>query len=69
VLGQTEILQINTTLSDLAMQLVNDYALSHGMKMGDALIAVIALEHGATVLTSHAKHYSAVEALKVRGIF
>ena len=52
MLGKTEILQINTTLSDLAMQLVNDYALSHGMKKGDALIAVIALEHGATALTS-----------------
>jgi len=69
VLGKTEILPINTTISDLAMQLVNDYALSHGMQMGDALIAAIALEHGATVPTSNAKHYSTVDGLTVRGIF
>jgi predicted nucleic acid-binding protein len=69
VLGMTEIFPINTTISDLAMLAVHDYALSHGMQMGDALIAAIALEHGATALTFSAKHSSTVEALKVRGIF
>lgn len=64
-LGQTEILPINTTISDRAMQLVDDYALSHGMQLGDALIAATALEHGATVLTSNAKHFAAVDGLTV----
>lgn len=63
--GQAEILPLNTAISDRAMQLVDAYALSHGMQLGDALIAATALEHGATVLTSNAKHFSAVDGLPV----
>jgi len=63
--GQTEILPLNTAISDRAMQLVDAYALSHGMQLGDALIAATALEHGATILTSNAKHFSAVDGLPV----
>lgn len=64
-MSQTEILPINVAISDRAMQLVDDYALSHGMQLGDALIAATALEHGTTVLTSNAKHFAAVEGLTV----
>src|SRR4030067_547746 len=53
--GQAEILPLNAAISGRAMQLVDAYALSHGMQLGDALIAATALEHGATVLTSNAK--------------
>lgn len=63
--GQTEILPLNTAISDRAMQLVDAYALSHGLQLGDALIAATALEHGATILTSNAKHFSAVDGLPV----
>jgi predicted nucleic acid-binding protein len=63
--SQTEILPINATITDRAMQLVDDYALSHGMQLGDALIAATALEHGVTVLTCNAKHFSAVDGLSV----
>jgi predicted nucleic acid-binding protein len=55
--NQTEILPINVTITDRAMKLVDDYALSHGMQLGDALIAATALEHGVTVLTCNAKHF------------
>jgi len=64
-LSQTEILPINAAITDRAMQLVDDYALSHGMQLGDALIAATALEYGATVLTSNTKHFSAVDGLSV----
>ena len=51
--SQTEILPINTAITERAMQLA------------DALIAATALEHGATILTSNAKHFSAVDGLAV----
>ena len=63
--GQAEILPLSAAISDRAMQLVDAYALSHGLQLGDALIAATALEHGATVLTSNAKHFSAVDGLPV----
>jgi predicted nucleic acid-binding protein len=47
------------------MQLIDNYALSHGLQLGDALIAATALEHGARVLTSNAKHFGAVGGLQV----
>jgi hypothetical protein len=63
--SQTEILPLSAAISDRAMRLVDTYALSHGLQLGDALIAATALEHGATVLTSNAKHFGAVDGLPV----
>jgi len=64
-LSQTDILPISTAISDRAMQLIDAYALSHSMQLGDALIAATALEHGLTVLTANAKHFSAVTELAI----
>ena len=64
-LSQTETLPINTAISERAMQLVDAYALSHGMKLADSLIAATALEHGATILTSNGKHFNVVDGLSV----
>jgi predicted nucleic acid-binding protein len=64
-LSQTEILPISTAISERAMQLIDAYALSHSMQLGDALIAATALEHGLTVLTANAKHFSAVTELAI----
>lgn len=63
--SQTEILPLSAVISDRAMQLIDTYALSHGLKLGNALIAATALEHGATVLTSNARHFGSVEGLRV----
>lgn len=64
-LCQTIILPISATISDRAMQLIDAYALSHSLQLGDALIAATALEHGLTVLTANTKHFSAVDALAI----
>jgi predicted nucleic acid-binding protein len=40
-------------------------ALSHGLQMGDALIAATGLEHQLTVLTANTKHFSAVQGLQL----
>jgi len=47
------------------MQLIDDYALSHAMQLGDALIAAIALVLGLTVLTANAKHFGAIDGLPI----
>ena len=64
-LRQTEILPISTAISNRAMQLIDAYALSHSLQLGDALIAATALEHGLTVLTANTKHFSAVDTLAI----
>lgn len=64
-LRHTEILPVSTTISERAMQLIDAYALSHGMQLGDALIAATALEYHLSVLTANAKHFGAVENLQI----
>lgn len=64
-LCQTEIVPIRAEISGRAMQLVDTYAMSHGLQLGDALIAATALEHGLTLLTANVKHFSPINGLRV----
>ncbi len=61
----TDILPISGAISDRAVQLVETYALSHGMHLGDALIAATAMQHGLTVLTANVKHFGAIDGVRV----
>ncbi len=47
------------------MKLIDNYALSHGMQLGDALIPATALEHGLTVLTANTKHFGSIDSLGI----
>lgn len=62
---QTEIVPISTAISDRALQLIDAYALSHGMQLSDALIAATALEHGLPVFTANAKHFGPIDGLRI----
>jgi predicted nucleic acid-binding protein len=64
-LNNTEILPINTAISNHATKLVEAYALSHSLQLADALIAATALENDLTILTANNKHFSAVKTLKL----
>jgi predicted nucleic acid-binding protein len=64
-LSHTEILPVSTIISDRAMHLIDAYAMSHGVRLGDALIAATALEHRLTVLTANTKHFSPIVGLRV----
>jgi predicted nucleic acid-binding protein len=64
-LCQTGILPVSVTISERAVQLIDAYALSHGLQLGDALIAATALEHGLPVLTANTKHFGQIEGLRV----
>lgn len=64
-LRRTDILPLTAAISDRARQLIDAYALSHNLRLGDALIAATALEHGLVVLTANSKHFCPIEGLKV----
>lgn len=61
----TDILPVSSAISDRAVQLLETYALSHGMQLGDALIAATAIQHGLTVLTANVKHFGAIDGLRL----
>jgi len=45
---------------------IEEYALSHGLRAGDALVAVTAAEHGLTMCTGNAKHFRPIRDLEIR---
>ena len=47
------------------MRLIDQYALSDGLQLGDALIAATALEDGLPLLTANVKHFGSIEGLDV----
>lgn len=61
----TEVLQLTPAISARAADMVESLALSHGMRLADALIASTAIEHGLTLLSANAKHFGAIKELKL----
>ena len=59
------ILSLAEAITQRAISLMELLTLSHGMQMGDALIAATALEHGLPVLTGNVKYFAAVPGLLV----
>jgi predicted nucleic acid-binding protein len=62
---QAQLLPITPAISARTGDLLEALTLSHGLGMGDALIAATALEHGLAVLTGNTKHFSAVDGLRL----
>ncbi len=59
------ILPITENISQKAIDLLESFALNHGLQMGDALIAATALEHNLTLLTGNVKHFKPIPVLRV----
>ena len=59
------LLPVSEAITQRAIKLMEAITLSHGLQMGDALIAATALDHGLPVLTANVKHFGAVQGLKV----
>lgn len=55
--------EIDHSISYQARQLVRQFALSHSMEMGDALIAATALAHHEVLCTGNIKHFSPINGL------
>ena len=64
---QATLLPITAAVTEQAIKLMVSLTLSHGLQMGDALIAATALEHGLPVLTGNVKHFAAVPGLLIEG--
>ncbi len=62
---QTEVFQVTPAISQRAAELVDTLALSHGMRLADALIGATAIEHGLTLITANVKHFGAVKDLNI----
>ncbi|MEW6185625.1 MAG: type II toxin-antitoxin system VapC family toxin [Thermodesulfobacteriota bacterium] len=45
---------------------IEEYALSTGMRAGDAIVAATAAENNLTLTTSNTKHFRAIKDLKLR---
>jgi predicted nucleic acid-binding protein len=61
------ILPITEAITRQAMELLESLALSHGLQMGDALIAATALELHMPVLSGNVKHFAAIPGLLIEG--
>ena len=63
--GSAQIELVNNAVCERAMRLIDQYALSSGLQLGDAMIAATALEHGLPLLTANVKHFGGIEGLIV----
>jgi predicted nucleic acid-binding protein len=61
----TEVLPITPSISQCAAELIDALALSHSMRLADALIGATALERRLSLLTANTKHFGAIEGLQV----
>lgn len=59
------VLPVSEMITQRAIDLMESLTLSHGLQMGDALIAATALEHRLALLTANIKHFSAVDGLAI----
>ena len=58
-------LPLTEAITRRACVLMEALAMSHGLQMGDALIAATALEHRLPLLTGNVKHFAAIDHLIV----
>ena len=65
VLRNTEQLPLTPAITIRAVALMENLTLSHGLGMGDALIAATALEHGLPLLTANVKHFAPIAGLNI----
>jgi predicted nucleic acid-binding protein len=61
----TEIVPITPAISQRAAELIDGLALSHGLRLADALIGATAIELQATLITANVMHFSAVDGLRI----
>lgn len=64
-LSRFEILNLNETISNLAVELIREYRLSHGLLIADALISATAICYDLPLVSKNQKDYRFVEKLNL----
>ena len=64
--GDWEILPVDENISQRATVYIENYALSHGLLLADALIAASAIESGLTLVTANARHYKMIPEIGLK---
>lgn len=64
-LRHTEQLPVTPAITERAIGLMETLVLSHGLQLGDALIAATAIEHNLPLLTANTKHFEAIEQIRI----
>ena len=59
------LLPVTEAITRRATELMEALTLSHGLQMGDALIAATAIENQLRVLTANVKHFGAISGLNI----
>ena len=61
-----QILPITESVSYRAITYIESFALSHGMRLADALIAATSIDLGLTLITANVRHYDFLRGLSLR---
>jgi len=64
-LSRFQTIALNTRTSDLAVDLLRRYRLSHGLLIADALIAATAMSAGEQFVTKNQRDYKFIEGLRL----
>lgn len=59
------VLPLTPQISDTMIGLIEEYVLSHGLQIPDALIAATAMEHNLTLATANVNHFAFIKGLKL----
>ena len=62
-LAQFQVLKLNSLISDRATMLLQEYVLSHGLLIADALIAATAIEHQIPLLSKNQRDFRFIQQL------
>lgn len=61
-----KILPLSESIGHRAAVYVEEYALSHGLRSADAIIAATAIEYGEILSTGNAKHFQCIPGLRLQ---
>lgn len=61
----TQTFQVTPSISQRAADLIDQFALSHGLRLADALIASTAIELNLTLLTANVRHFKNISELNI----
>lgn len=64
-LRRFQVLKITDQISDQAIELLQQYRLSHGLLIADALIAATAIEYGESLITKNQRDFRFITSLNL----